>query len=229
MGAAASMTPPRAALFKGGAEPGGAEGAAAIVVPESAPLPFPPPAAREPSMSQRQNQRRGGPRADMVPEIAAAVGFVSSLLRTRGCVSEQQLQVFSGALREALAGEARPRRPGKRSAYSGRKVRGEESPLVFVLFFSPSGLGAHWCPSLVPLCCCKGLVSLPGCPPVSSWVGYPSVSPLMPDTYLCLCLGAHPCPSRDWQHLCASLGTHPCPCGVLGSGCLSSEDEHIPC
>lgn len=41
----------------------------------------------------------------MVPEIAAAVGFVSSLLRTRGCVSEQQLQVFSGALEEALTGE----------------------------------------------------------------------------------------------------------------------------
>ncbi|NXH41084.1 BTG2 protein, partial [Dicaeum eximium] len=45
--------------------------------------------------------------ADMVPEIAAAVGFVSGLLRTRGCVSEQQLQVFSGALREALTGELR--------------------------------------------------------------------------------------------------------------------------
>lgn len=44
-------------------------------------------------------------RADMVPEIAAAVGFVSSLLRTRGCVSEQQLQVFSGALEAALTGE----------------------------------------------------------------------------------------------------------------------------
>lgn len=52
------------------------------------------------------SQRRGAPpRADMLPEIAAAVGFVSGLLRTRGCVSEQQLQVFSGALREALAGE----------------------------------------------------------------------------------------------------------------------------
>ncbi|XP_041869702.1 protein BTG2 isoform X1 [Corvus kubaryi] len=52
-------------------------------------------------MSHRHSHRRG-PRADMVPEIAAAVGFVSGLLRTRGCVSEQQLQVFSGALREAL-------------------------------------------------------------------------------------------------------------------------------
>lgn len=43
----------------------------------------------------------------MVPEIAAAVGFVSSLLRTRGCVSEQQLQIFSEALEEALTGERR--------------------------------------------------------------------------------------------------------------------------
>lgn len=48
-------------------------------------------------------------RADMVPEIAAAVGFVSSLFRTRGCVSEQQLQVFSEALEEALTGERRRR------------------------------------------------------------------------------------------------------------------------
>lgn len=46
-------------------------------------------------------------RADMVPEIAAAVGFVSSLFRTRGCVSEQQLQIFSEALEEALTGERR--------------------------------------------------------------------------------------------------------------------------
>lgn len=167
-------------------------------------------------MSQRQNQRRGGPRADMVPEIAAAVGFVSSLLRTRGCVSEQQLQVFSGALREALAGEARPRRPGKKSAYSGRNVRGEKSPVVFVLFLSPSAPGAHWCPSPVPLCCCKDLVSLCGCPPVSSWVGYPSVSPLMLDTFLCLCLGAHPCPSWDWQ-ASVCLPGHP-PVSLWGLG-----------
>ncbi|KAL9820878.1 protein BTG2-like [Geothlypis trichas] len=54
-------------------------------------------------MSHRHSHsQRRGPRADMVPEIAAAVSFVSGLLRTRGCVSEQQLQVFSGALREAL-------------------------------------------------------------------------------------------------------------------------------
>lgn len=44
----------------------------------------------------------------MLPEIAAAVGFLSSLLRTRGCVSEQRLKVFSGALQEALTGERPP-------------------------------------------------------------------------------------------------------------------------
>ncbi|OWK52980.1 Protein BTG2 [Lonchura striata] len=53
-------------------------------------------------MNGINGMRNRGPRADMVPEIAAAVGFVSGLLRTRGCVSEQQLQVFSGALRDAL-------------------------------------------------------------------------------------------------------------------------------
>ena len=41
----------------------------------------------------------------MLPEIAAAVGFLSSLLRTRGCVNEQRLQVFRGALQAALTGE----------------------------------------------------------------------------------------------------------------------------
>lgn len=134
-------------------------------------------------MSQRQNQRRGGgPRADMVPEIAAAVGFVSSLLRTRGCVSEQQLQVFSGALREALAGEAQPRGPGKRSAsWGGRSGVKSHSRL------SSSSPPQGWVPSDVlswcSLCCFWDLVSFPVCPPVSSWVGYPSVS--FPDTWLC--------------------------------------------
>lgn len=50
-----------------------------------------------------------GKGTDMLPEIAAAVGFLSSLLRTRGCVSEQRLKVFSGALQEALTGERVPR------------------------------------------------------------------------------------------------------------------------
>lgn len=52
-----------------------------------------------------------GKSTDMLPEIAAAVGFLSSLLRTRGCVSEQRLKVFSGALQEALTGEPTPKAP----------------------------------------------------------------------------------------------------------------------
>lgn len=54
----------------------------------------------------------------MVPEIAAAVGFLSSLLRTRGCVSEQRLKVFSTALQEALTGERRASAPSPQQRLS---------------------------------------------------------------------------------------------------------------
>ncbi|XP_071306293.1 protein BTG2 [Agelaius tricolor] len=84
-------------------------------------------------MSHRHSQRRG-PRADMVPEIAAAVGFVSGLLRTRGCVSEQQLQVFSGALREALTEHYRhhwfPEKPSKGSGYRCIRINQRMDPLL---------------------------------------------------------------------------------------------------
>ncbi|XP_041339752.1 protein BTG2 [Pyrgilauda ruficollis] len=84
-------------------------------------------------MSHRHSQRRG-PRADMVPEIAAAVGFVSGLLRTRGCVSEQQLQVFSGALREALTEHYRhhwfPEKPSKGSGYRCIRINQRMDPLI---------------------------------------------------------------------------------------------------
>ncbi|KAM8795741.1 BTG2 protein, partial [Eudromia elegans] len=80
------------------------------------------------------SQRRSGPRADMAPEIAAAAGFVSSLLRTRGCVSEQQLQVFSGALREALAEHYRhhwfPEKPFKGSGYRCIRINHRMDPLI---------------------------------------------------------------------------------------------------
>ncbi|NXP03635.1 BTG2 protein, partial [Thinocorus orbignyianus] len=81
------------------------------------------------------NQRRGGAqRVDMVPEIAAAVGFVSSLLRTRGCVSEQQLQVFSGALREALAEHYKhhwfPEKPFKGSGYRCIRINHKMDPII---------------------------------------------------------------------------------------------------
>ncbi|NWU45391.1 BTG2 protein, partial [Hylia prasina] len=77
---------------------------------------------------------RRGPRADMVPEIAAAVGFVSGLLRTRGCVSEQQLQVFSGALREALTEHYKhhwfPEKPSKGSGYRCIRINHRMDPLI---------------------------------------------------------------------------------------------------
>ncbi|XP_066192011.1 protein BTG2 [Sylvia atricapilla] len=84
-------------------------------------------------MSHRHSHRRG-PRADMVPEIAAAVGFVSGLLRTRGCVSEQQLHVFSGALREALTEHYRhhwfPEKPSKGSGYRCIRINQRMDPLI---------------------------------------------------------------------------------------------------
>ncbi|NXB90785.1 BTG2 protein, partial [Vidua chalybeata] len=80
------------------------------------------------------HSHRRGPRADMVPEIAAAVGFVSGLLRTRGCVSEQQLQVFSGALREALTEHYRhhwfPEKPFKGSGYRCIRINHRMDPII---------------------------------------------------------------------------------------------------
>lgn len=149
------------------------------------------------------SQRRG-PRVDMAPEIAAAVGFVSSLLRARGCVSEQQLQVFSGALREALAGER-------------DRLR---------------GVRAHPCPPALPRARAPTAL-LPGCPhprvAARTWsppVGVCSCS-LGSVTQLSAfwCLGTIPCPPRDLR---ASLGTHPCPCGLRGSSCPSPEGEPVP-
>ncbi|KAM6454624.1 protein BTG2 [Python bivittatus] len=73
-------------------------------------------------------------RPDMVPEIAAAVGFVSSLFRTRGCVSEQQLQVFSGALEEALTEHYKhhwfPEKPFKGSGYRCIRINHKMDPII---------------------------------------------------------------------------------------------------
>ncbi|XP_059723760.1 protein BTG2 isoform X1 [Haemorhous mexicanus] len=111
-------------------------------------------------MSHRHSQRRG-PRADMAPEIAAAVGFVSGLLRTRGCVSEQQLQVFSGALREALTEHYRhhwfPKKPLKRKPLKGfyigfhlqtLNLMGAQAPkpLSHLSSPSPKHYRHHWLP-----------------------------------------------------------------------------------
>lgn len=133
-----------------------------------------------------QSQRRG-PRADMVPEIAAAVGFVSNLLRTRGCVSEQQLQVFSGALREALAGEARwgrDRLGGERGPRREQPARGccpviplgaGHPPVSFTVatVFLPGPGALPWVPLYVLL----------GRAPICALPWHPAVSSLMPDTY----------------------------------------------
>ncbi|XP_027727151.1 protein BTG2 [Vombatus ursinus] len=75
-----------------------------------------------------------GKRADMLPEIAAAVGFLSSLLRTRGCVSEQRLQVFSGALQEALTEHYKhhwfPEKPSKGSGYRCIRINHKMDPII---------------------------------------------------------------------------------------------------
>ncbi|NXX86770.1 BTG2 protein, partial [Urocolius indicus] len=73
-------------------------------------------------------------RSDMGPEISAAVGFISSLLRTRGCVSEQQLQVFSGALQEALTEHYKhhwfPEKPFKGSGYRCIRINHKMDPII---------------------------------------------------------------------------------------------------
>lgn len=67
-------------------------------------------------------------RASMIREIAAAVGFISKFLRTKGLMNERQLQTFSQCLQELLAGEggvgaagaAPPRPPGQGWRRCGR-------------------------------------------------------------------------------------------------------------
>ncbi|XP_032771119.1 protein BTG2 [Rattus rattus] len=76
-----------------------------------------------------------GKRTDMLPEIAAAVGFLTSLLRTRGCVSEQRLKVFSRALQDALTGEHNkhhwfPEKPSKGSGYRCIRINHKMDPII---------------------------------------------------------------------------------------------------
>ncbi|XP_017380843.1 protein BTG2 [Cebus imitator] len=75
-----------------------------------------------------------GKRTDMLPEIAAAVGFLSSLLRTRGCVSEQRLKVFRGALQEALTEHYKhhwfPEKPSKGSGYRCIRINHKMDPII---------------------------------------------------------------------------------------------------
>ncbi|XP_006096975.1 protein BTG2 [Myotis yumanensis] len=75
-----------------------------------------------------------GKRTHMLPEIAAAVGFLSGLLRTRGCVSEQRLKVFSGALQEALTEHYKhhwfPEKPSKGSGYRCIRINHKMDPII---------------------------------------------------------------------------------------------------
>uniref|UniRef100_H0XRJ3 BTG anti-proliferation factor 2 n=2 Tax=Otolemur garnettii TaxID=30611 RepID=H0XRJ3_OTOGA len=81
--------------------------------------------------SHDMNHAKG---TDMLPEIAAAVGFLSSLLRTRGCVSEQRLKVFSGALQEALTEHYKhhwfPEKPSKGSGYRCIRINHKMDPII---------------------------------------------------------------------------------------------------
>lgn len=82
----------------------------------------------------RSQTRRAERRADMLPEIAAAVGFLSSLLRTRGCVNEQRLQVFRGALQAALTEHYKhhwfPEKPSKGSGYRCIRINHKMDPII---------------------------------------------------------------------------------------------------
>uniref|UniRef100_A0A8C4RS12 B-cell translocation gene 2 n=1 Tax=Erpetoichthys calabaricus TaxID=27687 RepID=A0A8C4RS12_ERPCA len=70
----------------------------------------------------------------MLPELTAAASFVSSLLRTRGFLSEHKLQIFSHALQEALADHYRhhwfPDKPQKGSGYRCIRINHEMDPIV---------------------------------------------------------------------------------------------------
>ncbi|XP_062921279.1 protein BTG1-like [Mobula hypostoma] len=67
-------------------------------------------------------------------EIAAAVGFVSRLLRNTGLVSPAQLQVFGRSLHDALAEHYRhhwfPDKPCKGSGYRCIRINHKMDPLI---------------------------------------------------------------------------------------------------
>ncbi|KAK6472136.1 protein BTG2-like [Huso huso] len=73
-------------------------------------------------------------KAEMVPETTAAAGFIASLLRTRGFLTELQLQKFSKSLQEALADHYKqhwfPDRPQKGSGYRCIRINHEMDPLI---------------------------------------------------------------------------------------------------
>ncbi|XP_066456397.1 protein BTG2-like [Eleutherodactylus coqui] len=73
-----------------------------------------------------------GSSPEPLPEITAAVSFLSGLLRSR--LSEQQLQGFGGALRETLIEHYRhhwfPDRPAKGSGYRCIRINHKMDPII---------------------------------------------------------------------------------------------------
>lgn len=51
-----------------------------------------------------QSKMTHGTEAEMIPEVSAAASFVCRLLRSRGHLSDVQLQVFRDGLAQALSG-----------------------------------------------------------------------------------------------------------------------------
>ncbi|KAM3878495.1 protein BTG2 [Diretmus argenteus] len=74
-----------------------------------------------------------GSRTEMAPEVTAAATFVSRLLR-RGCLNEQQLQVFRDCLQQSLSEHYQhhwfPDRPQKGSGYRCIRINHEMDPLI---------------------------------------------------------------------------------------------------
>ncbi|CAJ0967626.1 unnamed protein product [Ranitomeya imitator] len=70
--------------------------------------------------------------SETVPEITAAVSFLSDLLRSR--LSEQQLHGFSGALRDTLIEHYRhhwfPDKPAKGSGYRCIRINHKMDPII---------------------------------------------------------------------------------------------------
>ncbi|XP_018589479.1 protein BTG2-like [Scleropages formosus] len=71
---------------------------------------------------------------EMAPEVAAAADFVTSLLATRGFLSDQQLQVFSECLQQALSEHYKhhwfPDRPQRGSGYRCIRINHEMDPII---------------------------------------------------------------------------------------------------
>ncbi|KAF4791578.1 Protein BTG1 [Turdus rufiventris] len=70
----------------------------------------------------------------MIREIAAAVGFISKFLRTKGLMNERQLQTFSQCLQELLAEHYKhhwfPEKPCKGSGYRCIRINHKMDPLI---------------------------------------------------------------------------------------------------